>query len=62
VLDAVDWRDAQRLSPKAEPEKIERACVELAKGVRIAETARLTGLGAGTFTDRLLRKRFDQVE
>jgi hypothetical protein len=32
----------------AEPDKIERARIELAKGVGIAKTARLTGLGTGT--------------
>jgi len=34
--------------PGAEPEKIERARVQLAKGRGIAKTARLTGLGTGT--------------
>jgi DNA invertase Pin-like site-specific DNA recombinase len=34
--------------PGAEPDKIERARVHLAKGVGIAKTARLTGLGTGT--------------
>ena len=34
--------------PGGEPEKIERARVQLAKGVGIAKTARLTGLGTGT--------------
>jgi DNA invertase Pin-like site-specific DNA recombinase len=34
--------------PGAEPEEIERARVQLAKGVGIARTARLTGLGTGT--------------
>jgi len=34
--------------PGAEPEKLERARTELAKGVGIAKTAKLTGLGTGT--------------
>jgi DNA invertase Pin-like site-specific DNA recombinase len=34
--------------PGSEPEKIERARVQLAKGIGIAKTARLTGLGTGT--------------
>lgn len=34
--------------PGAEPERIERACVQLAKGVGIAKTAGFTGLGTGT--------------
>jgi DNA invertase Pin-like site-specific DNA recombinase len=34
--------------PGAEPEKMERARLELARGVGIAKTARLTGLGTGT--------------
>jgi DNA invertase Pin-like site-specific DNA recombinase len=34
--------------PGAEPDKIERARIELAKGVGIAKTARLTGIGTGT--------------
>jgi DNA invertase Pin-like site-specific DNA recombinase len=34
--------------PGAEPDQIERARIELAKGVGIAKTARLTGLGTGT--------------
>jgi DNA invertase Pin-like site-specific DNA recombinase len=34
--------------PGAEPEKITRARVELAKGVGIGKVARLTGLGTGT--------------
>jgi DNA invertase Pin-like site-specific DNA recombinase len=34
--------------PGAEPEKMERARLALARGVGIAKTARLTGLGTGT--------------
>ena len=34
--------------PGSEPAKIERARVQLAKGIGIAKTARLTGLGTGT--------------
>jgi DNA invertase Pin-like site-specific DNA recombinase len=34
--------------PGAEPEKIARARLELAKGIGIGRVARLTGLGTGT--------------
>jgi hypothetical protein len=41
--------------PGAEPDKMERARQELAKGTGIGKTARLTGLGTGT-VQRLKRE------